>query len=291
MKGRSFRFLLKPLSLLGVLLALAILVFSVFNAHAANSNTQKALGMNVAHQNSAVPSWASQGSPVVSPGSKLPGEAQCASQVQNSPWEPRSDNTSANQHVPTTQQIANLSPWGMSMGMSAKADTLRQQLTGNFTGTTDEILQWVACKWGLDVNIMRAQAVQESSWHQSQKGDWTTNKSLCPPGTWTGRGCFQSYGLLQIKYIYNKSAWSMSRDDTAFSVEYTYGLIRACYEGWMTYLSNSNPTAGYPRYHAGDLWGCVGRWYSGSWYDRGAINYINLVKAHLAKKEWTLANF
>ena len=83
----------------------------------------------------------------------------------------------------------------------------------------------------------------------------------------------------------------MSRDDTAFSADYVYGQIRACYEGWVNYLYGIKPSPGYPPYHAGDIWGCIGRWFSGSWYDQGAINYINLIKGHLAKKEWMSSNF
>jgi autotransporter family porin len=83
----------------------------------------------------------------------------------------------------------------------------------------------------------------------------------------------------------------MSRDDTAFNAEYTYGLLRACYEGWTTYLYDETPLSGYPRYQAGDFWGCIGTWYSGNWYDQSAINYINSVKTELANKVWLQPGF
>ncbi len=83
----------------------------------------------------------------------------------------------------------------------------------------------------------------------------------------------------------------MSRYDTAFNAEYVYGVIRTCYEGWTTYLYDRTPTVGYPRYHAGDLWGCIGRWYSGGWYDQDALQYIASVKAQLASKEWLELGF
>src|SRR5690242_20223600 len=54
----------------------------------------------------------------------------------SSSWEPRPDNTTANHRVPTAQQIADPDPWGPSIGLDPKADTLRKQITGNFTGTT-----------------------------------------------------------------------------------------------------------------------------------------------------------
>lgn len=225
------------------------------------------------------------------PGSTLPSDSECAARVRRSSWEPRPDNTTANQSVPTAQQIAQLGPWGPAMGDDAKADALRKRITGNFTGTTDEILQWAACKWGIDENIVRAEAIAESYWHQSQRGDYTNNRADCPPGTWDGSGCYQSYGLLQLKYSVFPSTWPMSRDDSAFNVEYVYAVIRACYEGWTTYLADYPPVAGYPPYHAGDIWGCVGRWYSGRWYSQGAIDYINMVKSDLARKDWLKPGF
>jgi hypothetical protein len=225
------------------------------------------------------------------PGSALPGDSTCASNVTRSAFEPRPDNYAANHQVPTAAQIANLHPWNPLIGMDDKSDSLRQRVTGNFTGTTDEILQWVACKWGIDPNIVRAEAVTESYWHESQLGDYTTNQSLCPPGTWNGTSCYQSYGILQIKYTYFQSEWPMSRNDTAFNADFVYGWLRNCYEGWADYLYQRTPAAGYPRYHAGDIWGCLGFWFSGTWYDQGAINYINVTKQHYAQKPWLQPGF
>ncbi len=229
--------------------------------------------------------------PLLPPGAPLPSEAFCAAHVQRSAFEPRPDNKAANSRVPTSAQIAGLSAWNDAIGVDPKADQLRQQITGHFTGTTDEILQWVACKWGVPVDVARAQAVVESYWHQSQLGDQSSTQSDCPPGTWNGSSCYQSYGILQIKYKYFASAWPMSRDDTAFSAEYMYGVIRTCYEGWTTYLTQRTPLPGYAPYKAGDLWGCLGRWYSGWWYDQGAIDYIAKVRAAYTQKTWRMAGF
>ncbi|HEU5343825.1 MAG TPA: hypothetical protein VFU60_05745 [Ktedonobacterales bacterium] len=258
--------------------------------------SQASAGATAPAQGSATTPGSSAGSsaysfPLLAPGATLPSEAYCAAHIQRSSWEPRPQNTAANQRVPSGAQLAALSVWGAAMGLDPRADQLRQQMTGGFTGTTDEILQWVACKWGVPVDIVRAEAVIESSWLQSTQGDQTSDQSVCPPGTWNGGSCNQSYGILQIKYQYNTSAWPMSRDDTAFSAEYVYGIIRACYEGWTTYLRSMTPQPGYPAYHAGDLWGCLGRWYSGGWYDQGAIDYIAKVKAVYDQKPWRSPGF
>jgi hypothetical protein len=228
---------------------------------------------------------------ITAPGTALPSEAECAARVRRSSFEPRPQNRQVNQNVPTAQQITNLAPWDDKLGQSIQADTLRKQITGNFTGTTDEILQWAACKWGMNPDLVRAEAVIESYWRQSQLGDYTNDKTLCPPSTWDGKGCYQSYGILQIKYYYFQSTWPMNRDDTAFNAEYVYGVLRACYEGWTTYLSNTTPLPGYASYHAGDIWGCVGRWYSGRWYNQDAVYYIQRVKQTLANKTWLQTSF
>jgi hypothetical protein len=141
------------------------------------------------------------------------------------------------------------------------------------------------------MDVIRAEAVIESYWQQSQRGDWTTNKTYCPPGAWNGSGCYQSYGILQLKWYYFQTTWPMSRDDTAFNAEYIYGVIRTCYEGWTTCLYDRTPLPGYASYHAGALWGCIGRWYSGGWYDQGAVNYIKQVKTALAQMPWRAPGF
>jgi hypothetical protein len=225
------------------------------------------------------------------PGATLPSEQECASRVHRSSWEPRPDNAAANHRLPTEKQLALLTPWDERIGVDPKANALLSQIKGNFRGTTNEILKWAACKWGIDDYILHAETIVESNWDQKKQGDYTNDRSNCPPDVWDGTGCYQSYGLLQIKYYYNQSAWPMSRDNSAFSVQYALGVIRTCFEGWTTYLNNFMPLPGYARYHAGDIWGCLGRWYSGGWYNQEALDYIQKVKAALAKKEWLEPDF
>ena len=92
------------------------------------------------------------------PGAALPSESACAALVHRSSWEPRPGNATANHTVP---------PQPLSLGntfdftASWKSNYL-PRVTGNFTGTTDEIIQWAACKWGWSDDVVRAQAVRES---------------------------------------------------------------------------------------------------------------------------------
>src|SRR5215468_6456702 len=89
------------------------------------------------------------------PGSALPSDAECAARVRRSSWEPRPENEVAN-HTNVYEQ------GGRLKGSDLRRSGYEQRVTGNFTGTTDEIIQWGACKWGIDENIIRAQAVRES---------------------------------------------------------------------------------------------------------------------------------
>ncbi len=221
------------------------------------------------------------------PGAPLPGDAACAAAVVRSAWEPRPDNAAANATVPTAAQLDafRADAWG---GVADPANAvLRQRVTGAFSGTTDEIIQWAACKWGFDADVIRAQAAVESWWRQDTAGDLTADPTLWPPGATCDDAahCYQSYGLLQIKWVYWHSAWPMARDSTAFNLDAALAWRRVCYEGYIQWLSAPG-TAGYPSYGPGDLWGCMGQWFSGGWYDAGAVGYVARVRQDLADRVW-----
>lgn len=44
-------------------------------------------------------------------------------------------------------------------------------VTGHFTGTTDEVIQWAARKWGFEPDLLRAVGTVESWWRMSTVGD------------------------------------------------------------------------------------------------------------------------
>jgi hypothetical protein len=94
-------------------------------------------------------------------GSALPrGDADCANRVTRNPWEPRPENNTANHTVPSGTVPWNNNPsWTYWSAFIA----LRNKVTGNFTGTTGEIIQWAACKWGIDEDLIRAEPPQHEA--------------------------------------------------------------------------------------------------------------------------------
>jgi hypothetical protein len=223
------------------------------------------------------------------PGAKLPSGAQCAREVLASP---SPENRPANKTFNDTigQQVG---PGFFPAGDSPQVSTLVPLISGDFTGTTEEILRWAACKWGISQNIVFAQAAVESWWRQGTLGDWGTDQSFCPAGHGIGADgrpgeCPQSYGILQNRFSYLEAAWPGSALSTAMNVDVAYAIWRSCYDGYEVWLNNE------PRgqqYHAGDLWGCVGRWYAGSWHTSAANQYISTVKEYLQQQVWENSDF
>jgi len=210
------------------------------------------------------------------PGTLLPSGEECRNRINRSTEERRSRNEPYNQYVAvqgTRYDAATysavggdyvLQPWG---GGDPRMNTeIQARIDGNFTGTTDEILQWGACKWGFNEDTVRAVAVDESWWRMYVVGDNN-----------------ESFGIMQVRRTHHHGTYPASAKSTAFNVDYALAWRRACYEGYTRWLAATNPA-----YTAGDEWGCIGIWYSGRWYDSGAQWYINKVRNHFYNRTWTL---
>lgn len=223
------------------------------------------------------------------PGAKLPTEAQCAAWVRAKPFkENKKVNAVANAtkgHKVDGSLFSGDSP--------AAASKIAPRITGNFTGTTQTILRWTACKWGIDEDIVYAQTAIESWWRQDTLGDWGTDASACPPGHGLGADgragqCPQSYGVLQDRWPYMKQGWPGYARSTAMAADIAYAIWRACYEGYETWL---NTVERGQTYQAGDAWGCVGRWFSGRWHTAAGDGYVQRVKDYLSQRIWTMPDF
>lgn len=207
------------------------------------------------------------------PGSTLPSDTDCALRVRKS-TELRADNVGPN----------------AVRGTSPHAKIPR--VTGDFVGTTDEILQWAACKWGIDEDLVRAQAAKESYWHQSAKGDLNGDQNACYPSLRTSNGaqCPESVGILQVRYLYHTDAFKDGNAllSTAYNADYTYAVWRSCFEGKETWLNQAEKVGTYA---AGDALGCLGVWFSGRWRVPAAETYIQAVLDYQTQKIWTTQNF
>jgi hypothetical protein len=230
---------------------------------------------------SATPTPSSSAAPSPTASSLPLSDAQAAALVQYNPkFEPRPANAVANNTMPTSSEVEAYQAAGGLDSLTASGNTLVLKADGQFTGTTDEILQWGAYKWGFDPNLVRAIAVNESGWEQSSEGD-------------IGNGT--SWGILQIKQSDFPATYPMSEESTAFNVDFKLAYQQACVQGDIPYLSERTPLDGHSAYPSPDaneqLWGCVGDWYSGGWYDQSAIDYINQIQAILTQKPWLAPGF
>jgi hypothetical protein len=234
-----------------------------------------------------------------------PSGDQCSKLIASVP-ETRPDNVSFNHTVPSVAQLDAFHHRPVLGTAPPAADFLR--VDGNFTGTTDMILRWAACKWGIDEDVVRAQAWTESKWKQggAAPGDGGGDKKFtwdeCVQGDFDAlwnfaceQCCFQSWGILQTKVYYAPRTWPMIKDSTAFNADYRYAEERACMNGgFMNYFASraKRPNTYAEDVEHGDvdrmLWGCTGMHYSGSWYDPAALRYISETKRNLVDKPWLL---
>jgi len=224
------------------------------------------------------------------PGARLPSGAQCARWVRARPTPRESKGMNRRFNHTAGERVAGT----FLAGDAPQADRrLVPRINGDFTGTTSEILRWAACKWGISQNIVFAQAAVESWWNQTTLGDWGADASPCPPGHGLGANgrpglCPQSYGILQNRYPFERASWPGIGKSTAMNADTAYAIWRACYDGYETWL---NTVQRGSVYHAGDAWGCVGRWFAGRWHTAPAQQYIARVRQYLRERIWTQPNF
>jgi hypothetical protein len=220
------------------------------------------------------------------PTAKLPSGATCARLVNRAP---RAEDKAANKKY-NKRKGRRVTAKFLSFD-GPKAQKLATRINGDFTGTTIDILRWAACKWGIDQDIVLAQAAVESWWQQGTLSGWQADTSTCPPGHKLGqdgkpRQCPQTYGILQNTY--KTGGWPAIAESTAMNADAAYAIWRTCYDGYETWL-NTVPRGS--QYHMGNAWGCVGRWFAGQWLTPAARNYIAQVKKYLREKIWQTPDF
>jgi hypothetical protein len=221
------------------------------------------------------------------PGATLPSGSQCATWVRARP-------TAENRRMNLLANATTGHHVGPDIYDDSRSDSrIAPRVDGAFTGSTKDILRWAACKWGIDEDVVFAQAAQESWWKQTVLGDYSTDPARCAPGHGIGADdragqCPESFGILQDRHPYQKSAWPGVLRSTAMNADLAYSIWRGCFEGWEGWLNTEE--RGQP-YAKGDLWGCVGRWLSGRWHTAESEDYIGLVKGLKAQRIWETAEF
>ena len=123
---------------------------------------------------------------------------------------------------------------------------------------------------GFAPDLLRAVATVESWWRMSTVGD---------------NG--DSFGLFQGRRPFHCSepVCAQFRDDAALNADYYGWILRAYYDGrqrWLNTVAGENGR----RYRRGDLWGSIGAWFSGRWWNPPARGYIREVKRRLANRTW-----
>ncbi len=192
-------------------------------------------------------------------------DAQASDAVRRAA-ETRSDNGADNRRIPTEAQLA----YFRSHDQSVPSRYL-ERVDGDFRGSTDEIIQWAAYKWGFDPQLFRAVAAVESWWHMSTLGD---------------EG--HAFGLFQIDARYHCCRF-LAQGYTAWNADYYGAMLRSYYDGTQTWL-NTVSGNGSP-YRPGDLWGSVGYWAAGRWDTETGNSYVAQIRTDLAERVWTKRNF
>jgi hypothetical protein len=194
-------------------------------------------------------------------------DAQAAARVSRDGWEPRPQNAEDNQTVPTRSQLAAFH--------RQSSEPYAKWVDGQYRGSTDQIIQWAAAKWGLNPDLLRAVAAVETWWYMSFVGNEGT-----------------SFGLFQVRTPYHCQGavvCGLFQRDTAFNADYYASAIRSYYDGKQVWL-NTVSGNGQP-YRAGDIWGSVGYWAAGRWHVAVGNAYVAHVKADLAERVWEQPNF
>lgn len=225
-------------------------------------------------------------------------DAAAAADVIPTP-EIRPVNNIPNHTVPTSAQLqsfhSTIDYWGRPI---VAVNPYYQYVTGNFTGTTDEIIQWGAWKWGIPEDWLRAEYTQESWWKQAALGDRKTvtasDYAQYPPQARIANSLdvYQSMGLTQVKWSPDGHVGAgtepMRWTSTAFNVDYQAASIRFLFDNPQG-LAAANQTTNYL---AGNGWNALGGWFSYyPWANAGQMSYINAVQGRLATRTWAQPGF
>jgi hypothetical protein len=233
------------------------------------------------------------------PGSKPLSDSAAASLVTRTS-ENRPNNVAANNYRPTDAELAAFHSYD---SQAPEASSLRAYVTGRpglSNPSTDDLIQWVAHKWGIPEDWIRAQMVVESKWggtmgwNQSSMGDRTS-----VPSSWYSQypaqarvggtsDVYESMGLASVKWradgSVNPGSEPLRWKSTAFNLDLYAADVRYFYDGDCIWCGSG--------YSAGQQWSSVGAWFSPyPWGNQQAQTYIGWVQAALGSRSWAQPGF
>jgi hypothetical protein len=220
------------------------------------------------------------------PATTLPSEASCVTEVNNSPI--------TTENAPWNVDDGSQEKWNSNAVLSYSVPSYFYEyapccnelphsdftaVDGNYTGTTDDLIRITACKWGIDEDYIRAQAMIESGWHQDcaaahggsgcNEGGDENNPAGCTPasitggavtpitnsagefcgmegfGGLTGTNQYDSWSIVQTKVYYEWATWPMVEESTPFALDYRYAEMRGCVNGdQYSYFNSQNKRSG-----------------------------------------------
>jgi len=186
-------------------------------------------------------------------------------QQPHTPGSPRDAITSAvNQTKPNASQLAYYASDGYRSSEMDPPYRWMKRVDGQYTGTTEMIIRWAACKWGMDEDMIRAQATSEhDTWVQwNAGGDERKSINQCQAGNnpdhnstnlWSymvPSACYQSWSIWQTKVVYSSpnvgawTTWPAINESTAFAADYRYAFQRSCMNGNLSGFFSDKGTGG-----------------------------------------------
>lgn len=164
--------------------------------------------------------------------------------------------------------------------------------------STDDLIQWVAHKWGIPEDWLRAEFVRESFWNQFQLGDEAPVSQqwyrAYPPQARVAntRDVYQSLGITQVKWAPDGSVGPGSEPlrwkATAFNLDYQAAMVRFYYDN----PQDARSSWGDRSYVPCQPWNSIGGWFEPyPWENAGQESYVRQVRQHLANRDWTSSSF
>ncbi|MDX6343577.1 MAG: hypothetical protein QOH87_3715 [Trebonia sp.] len=171
-------------------------------------------------------------------------------------------------------------------------------LDGLSNPSTDDLIQWASYKWGIPTDWIRAEAMQESHWSNTDVGDIAT-VSNADYGQYpalaqvSGSNCTsncqaaRSLGLMQVSwtpqdqssYGFGFGTEPLRWKSIAFNLDFYAGVVRWYYDGHCSWCGSG--------YSAGQQWPSIGAWFEPTpWGNSGALSYESNVQQHLTNRDW-----